>query len=226
MTVSTENSPDLIAGDLAVAIHQGLIREGERLPSQSKLARSYGVSSGTAAAALARLAAACLIRTVPGSGTFAVSRPGLFEPNPVLDVLAAASVCRSLAGLTFAPDDPEPPRLSIGGSPDWGTSLEDEDTVPPRRLDVGVLAVVDRHVLRWMSEAFLSAARRLVAHGVADADRHLIESARAILRDGGRRPEGQPGIALSGGPMPDDEDVALRIWPERGEPRDPNGPPF
>ncbi|MEU3521132.1 hypothetical protein ABZ770_38755 [Streptomyces sp. NPDC006654] len=91
--------------------------------------------------------------------------------------------------------------------------------MPPRRLDVGVLAALDRHVLRWMSEAFLSAARRLVARGVSDADRHLIESARAILRDGGRRPEGQPGIALSGGPTPAEEDALL------GEPRDPDSRP-
>ncbi|MFH8797662.1 GntR family transcriptional regulator [Streptomyces sp. NPDC017941] len=226
MTVSTETSPELIAGDLAVAIHHGSIRDGEQLPPQSKLSASYGVSNGTVSAALAKLAAAGLIRSHPGRGTFATSRPTMFDPNPVLDVMAAASICRSLAGLTFGPDEPDPPRLDVGGSPDWGTAWEDENTMPPCRLDVGVLAALDRHVLRWMSEAYLTAARRLVARGVTDADRHLIESARAILRDGGRRPEGQPGIALWGGPVPADEDVVLRIWPERGEPRDPNGPPF
>lgn len=226
MTVSTETSPDLIAGDLAVAIHQGSIRDGEQLPSQSKLSASYGVSNGTVASALAKLAAAGLIRSHPGRGTFATSRPKTFEPNPVLNVMAAASICRSLAGLTFGPNEPDPPRIDVGGSPDWGTEWETEKTQPPRRLDVGALASLDRHVLRWMSEAFLTAARRLVAHGVTDADRHLIESARAILRDGGRRPEGQPGIALMGGPVPTDEDVVLRIWPERGEPLDPDGPPF
>ena len=62
--------------------------------------------------------------------------------------------------------------------------------------------------------------------GLADADAHLVAAARAILRDGGRRPGGQPPIALSGGPAPADEDVALRIWPERGRPIDPDGPPF
>ncbi|WP_052768607.1 GntR family transcriptional regulator [Streptomyces humi] len=225
MTVSTGNSPGLIAGDLAVAIHQGAIRDGERLPSQARLAQSYGVSSGTAAAALARLATAGLIRTAPGSGTYATSRPSPAERNPVLDVMAAASVCRTLAGQEFGSDELDPPALPIGGSPRRGAVREDDETLPARRLDVGVLTVLDRHVLRWMSEAFLSAARRLVARGVTDADRHLIESARAILRDGGRRPAGQPGIALSAGPAPADEDVVLRIWPERGEPRDPDGPP-
>ena len=226
MTVSTETSPEQIAGDLAVAIHRGSVRDGEQLPSRAKLAASYGVSTGTVSSALTKLAAAGLIRTEPSRGTFATSRPKTFEPNPVLDVMAAASMCRSLAALSFGPDEPDPPRLDVGGSPDWGTAWETEKTMPPRRVDVGVLAVLDRHVLRWMSEAFLTAARRLVAHGVTDADRHLIESARAILRDGGRRPEGQPGIAHWGGPTPADEDVVLRIWPERGEPRDPDESPF
>ncbi|MER5602333.1 GntR family transcriptional regulator [Streptomyces sp. NPDC002265] len=226
MTVLTENSPELIAGDLAVAIHQGSIRDGERLPSQAKLARSYGVSSGTAAAALARLAAAGLIRTVPGSGTFALTRQDLVETNPVLDVLAAASVCRTLAGMESGPGKPDSSALAVGGGSHRESVWEDEETMPSRRLDVGVLAGLDRHVLRWMSEAYVSAARALVAHGVSDADRHLIESARAILRDGGRRPKDQPAIARAGGPQSADEDAVLRIWPERGEPRDPGGPPF
>lgn len=226
MTVSTETSPEQIAGDLAVAIHRGSISDGERLPSQSKLSASYGVSNGTVAAALSKLAAAGLIRTAPGSGTFATSRPRISEPNPILDVLAASEMCRHLAALTFGPAEPDPPRLDVGGSPDWDTEWQTEKTQPPRRVVVGALAALDRHVLRWMSEAFLTAARRLVARGVSDADRHLIASARAILRDGGRRPEGQPGIAHSGGPVPADEDVVLRIWPERGEITDPFGPPF
>ncbi|MPY36757.1 GntR family transcriptional regulator [Streptomyces adustus] len=226
MTVSTGNSPALIAGDLAVAIHQGSIRDGERLPSQAKLAQSYGVSSGTAAAALAKLAAVGLIQTAPGSGTYATASPDPFEPNPVLDVMAAASVCRTLAGLESGPGEPEPPALAVGGSPRWGTVSKDDETMPPRSLDVDVLPGLDRHVLRWMSEAYVSAARRLVAHGVSDTDRHLIESARAILRDGGRRPQDQPALTWAGSPQSADEDVVLRIWPERGEPRDPGGPPF
>ncbi|MFH8813039.1 GntR family transcriptional regulator [Streptomyces hygroscopicus] len=232
MTTSTETSAEQIAGDLALAIHQGSIRDGEKLPSQSKLMESYGVAMGTAASALAKLAAAGLIRTEPGRGTFATSRPNPFDPNPVLDVMAAAQMCRSLASLSFGPGETAP-TLDVGGSPDWGTAWEDENTMPPRRVDVSALAVLDRHVLRWMSEAFLTAARRLVARGVSDADQHLIASARAILRDGGHRPDGQQPIAHRGGPTPADEDVVLRIWPERAAPvdpdqpwGDPNSPPF
>ncbi|MGW3910527.1 GntR family transcriptional regulator [Streptomyces sp. NPDC005070] len=223
MTVSTETSPEQIAGDLAVAIHRGAIREGEQLPAQSKLSGSYGVSTGTVASALAKLREAGLIRTEPGRGTYAAPR-SVFTPNPVLDVLAAASMCRTLAASAFPSG--EPPTLALGGSPDWGTAHETEKSAPPRQVDVSALAGLDRHVVRWLSESFLTAARRLVAHGVSDADQHLIESARAILRDGGRRPEGQPTIAHSGGPVPTDEDVVLRIWPERADPAHADWPPF
>ncbi|MEV5440499.1 hypothetical protein AB0K80_31510 [Streptomyces sp. NPDC052682] len=65
-----------------------------------------------------------------------------------------------------------------------------------------------------------------VADGPCEGDTHVIATARAILRDGGRRPEDQTAIAVHGGPTPEDEAVVLRIWPERGEPRDPDGPPF
>ncbi|MEU8936251.1 GntR family transcriptional regulator [Streptomyces sp. NPDC048409] len=111
----------MIAGDLAIAIYQGAVRDGERLPSQARLARSYGVSSGTAAAALALLAAAGLIRTAPGSGTFAISPSSGITPNPVFDVMDAASVCRSIASLDSGSDDRNPPTVHIGGSRFWGT---------------------------------------------------------------------------------------------------------
>lgn len=225
MTDSTETAAEQIAGDLAVAIHQGSIQPGEQLPSQTKLMKSYGVAMGTAASALAKLSVAGLIRGERGRGTFALDPRRAFADSPVLDVLAASSMCRTLAAMSFG-TNADSPTLGVGGSRDWGTAYEDAETLPPRQVDVSALAVLDRHLLRWMSEAFLSAARRLVGTGPSDADTHLIASARAILRDGGCRPEGQPGIAHSGGRKPADEDVVLRIWPERGEPRDPNGPPF
>lgn len=221
MSTLTETPAERIAGDLALAIHQRLIRPGERLPSQSKLMRSYGVAMGTASAALGKLAAAGLIRTVPGSGTYAV-RPNSFDPNPVLDLFAAASLCRTLAAHSFGPGSA--PVLEIGGG---GVDTSGDREGPLTRLvDVSALEGLDRHVLRWMSEALLAAARRLVADGPCDGDTHVIATARAILRDGGRRPEGQEPIAVHGGPRPADEDVVLRIWPERAAPADPDGPPF
>ncbi|PAZ10510.1 hypothetical protein CLM62_40950 [Streptomyces sp. SA15] len=224
MSTFTETPAERIAGDLALAMHQQLIRPGERLPSQSKLMTSYGVAMGTASAALGKLAAAGLIRTVPGSGTFAV-RPNPFEPNPVLDVMAAASLCRTLAAHSFGPGSA--PVLEIGGGEDVDTSGDREGPLT-RLVDVSALEGLDRHVLRWMSEALLSAARRLVASGPCEGDAHVIATARALLRDGGRRPEDQPAIAQHGGPAPADEHVVLRIWPERAAPADadPYGPPF
>ncbi|MFJ9737196.1 GntR family transcriptional regulator [Streptomyces sp. NPDC101166] len=47
---------------------------GERLPPQSELMTSYGAAMGTAPAALGKLVAAGLIRTVAGAGTLAARR--------------------------------------------------------------------------------------------------------------------------------------------------------
>jgi DNA-binding transcriptional regulator YhcF (GntR family) len=215
VTNPTETPAERIAGDLALAIHQGLIRPGEKLPSQSKLMDSYGVAVGTVSSALAKLQAAGLIRTAVGVGTFAEDPDRLWHSSAVLDIMAAAAMCRDLAAITFG-SNADHPTMTVGGSPDWDDPHADpEKVMPPRRVDVSALAALDRHVLRWMSEAFLTAARRMVGSGQSDADVHLIASARAILRDGARRPERQPGIAHMGGPIPDDEDVASRIWPER-----------
>ncbi|MER7666427.1 GntR family transcriptional regulator [Streptomyces sp. NPDC096193] len=50
MSEIQESPAERIAGDLALAIHQGLIRGGERMPSQKELMAAYGVAMGTAAA--------------------------------------------------------------------------------------------------------------------------------------------------------------------------------
>jgi GntR family transcriptional regulator len=205
---------DDIAADLALAIHRGLIRPGEQVPSQAKLMESYGVAMGTAAAALGKLAAAGLARGEPGRGTYAADRVTLaLKSAPVLDILAAASLCRAVASTGWPPD--AVPVVRVGGHPDYGTPYEDEETLPPRPVDVSPLAALDRHVARWMSEALYEAARRAAGPGLGPADGHLLAAARAILSDGARRPEGQPPIAVYGGPVPPGEDVALRIWPER-----------
>ncbi|MFF5846423.1 hypothetical protein ACIP25_07120 [Streptomyces massasporeus] len=113
--------------------------------------------------------------------------------------------------------------IQVGGDVDTSGDRQGPLT---RMVDVSVLEGLDRHVLRWMSEALLSTERRLVADGPCEGDTHVIATARAIHRDGGRRPEVQPGIAVHGGPTPADEDVVLCIWPERASPADPDGPPF
>lgn len=221
----TVTAAQSIAGDLALAIHQGLLLPGEQVPSQAKLMKSYGVAMATAASALAKLAAAGLTRVEPGRGTFVADHRRFPSPNAVLDVMAAAAVCRTLAA-TAVPAGRRA-TVGVGGHPDWDTGSADPEKVwAPRSVDVAALNALDRHLLRWLSEALLLAARRLVSSGPTDGDAHLIEAARAILRDGAQRPPGQPPIAEYGGPVPVAEDVALRIWPERAAPADPNGPPF
>jgi len=214
VTTPTRTTAEQIAGDLALAIHEGLIRPGEQLPSQAHLMRSYGVAMGTAASALSKLATIGLIRTERGRGTYAEDQDALFRRAPILDVLAAAAVCRHLAATTG------PPTVEVGGSRGWDDPHADpEKVMPPRIVDVSVLVVLDRHLLRWMSDALLTEARRLAGAGdVGPADDHLLSAARSILREGGRRPERQPGIAYWGGPRRDDQDVAFRIWPERRRP--------
>jgi hypothetical protein len=115
--------------------------------------------------------------------------------------------------------------LEIRVGEDLDTSGDREGPLT-RLVDVSALEGIDRHVLRWTSEALLSAARRLVADGSCEGDVHVIATARAILRDGGRggrRPENEPAIAVQG-PRSADEDVVLRIWPERAAPAAPGQP--
>lgn len=227
--MTDENPAACIAADLALAIHRGLIQPGEQLPSQSKLRESYGVAAATAQSALNKVSATGLTRSVPGRGTFAVDGydARFFEHSPVLDVLDAADICRHLAALSHGPGSPMPRTVDVGGRPGWDDPHADpEKTMPPRKVEVTALVGLDRHILRWMSEAFVEAARRIVGSGEIPADQHLIASARAILRDGGRRPDDQPGIAWIGGPQPWAEDIVLRIWPERALPPGPDDPPF
>lgn len=213
-----------IAADLLVAIHRGSLSWGAKVPSQKELMAAYGVAMGTAASALAKLDAVGLTHARPGAGRFVIAKPPLWRRHDVLDILDAASICRSLASSSGGS---APHYIGVGGDPNWDDPHADpEKTMPPRRVDVTVLCGLDRHLLRWQAEAFVDAARRIVGHGLVDADRHLVAAARAILRDGAARPEGQAPIAYYGGPEPAGEDVVLRIWPDRARPLGPDDPPF
>ncbi|SFQ26243.1 GntR family transcriptional regulator [Amycolatopsis rubida] len=220
----TPTTAATIAADLLVAIHQGSLQWGAKVPSQKELMRAYGVAMATAASALSKLDAVGLTHARPRAGRFVVDQPPLSRRHDVLDVLDAASICRYLAATSGGS---APHYVYVGGDPDWDDPhVDPEKKMPPRRVDVTFLYGLDRHVLRWQSEAFVDAARRIVGHGLTDADRHLVAAARAILRDGAARPEGQAPIAQSGGPQPVGEHVALRIWPDRARPLGPDDPPF
>ncbi|MEW9550968.1 FadR/GntR family transcriptional regulator [Nonomuraea sp. NPDC050783] len=80
---------------LTARIQEGVIRPGERLPTESDLVAAYGVSRTVVREAVARLKAAGLVETQHGRGSFVLARPSTtgFGPAPartrqeVLDLL-------------------------------------------------------------------------------------------------------------------------------------------
>ncbi|WP_188196302.1 FadR/GntR family transcriptional regulator [Nonomuraea sp. SYSU D8015] len=69
---------------LTARIQEGVIRPGERLPTESDLVETYGVSRTVVREAVARLKAAGLIETQHGRGSFVLARPSTtgFDPAP------------------------------------------------------------------------------------------------------------------------------------------------
>lgn len=210
-----------IAADVAMAISMGSISSGEKVPSQRQLMAAYKVAEGTAAAALGKLRAVGLVRSEAGRGTFATPK---YASQDILDVLSAAEMCRNITSIGWGHGNTlMTPYAWLPPSSDHG---EDLPPYPPQ-VDMAALVALDRHLVRWMSEALYDAARRAVGSGLCEADEHLVAAARSILRAGGRKPEGQPPIAYYGGPAPDGEDYVYRIWPERrNPPSGPDDPPF
>lgn len=217
MTTNSDNPAALIAMDLATAIHRGLIRKGTQLPTQTHLMKSYGVAMGTAAAALRRVREAGLTRTEAGRGVFAA---GGFRPDPtgeyatehpsgqVAVLFEASDICRHLAALSRPEGAPATVELTA-------YDHDEGREVVARRIDTSALEGLDRAMLRALGDALAAAARRIVGYGAAEIDQHLLTVAELVLRSGARRDPAQPGIALSPGTPSPEEDVALRIWPER-----------
>ena len=61
---------DMISDTIISDIERGLLREGDQLPSEEKLAERHGVSVGTVQKALARLATSGIVSRQHGRGTF------------------------------------------------------------------------------------------------------------------------------------------------------------
>ncbi|MEV4289661.1 FadR/GntR family transcriptional regulator [Nonomuraea bangladeshensis] len=80
---------------LTARIREGVIRPGERLPTESELIDAHGVSRTVVREAVARLKAAGLVETQHGRGSFVLALPSAtgFDPAPartrqeVLDLL-------------------------------------------------------------------------------------------------------------------------------------------
>ncbi|NUW34210.1 FadR family transcriptional regulator [Nonomuraea sp. SMC257] len=60
---------------LTARIREGVVRPGERLPTESSLVETYGVSRTVVREAISRLQAAGLVETHHGRGTFVLARP-------------------------------------------------------------------------------------------------------------------------------------------------------
>ena len=78
-----------IAGDIRHRIESGELPPGSVLPSEHAIARDYSVSRGTARAALAVLAEAELVETVPGQGRRVVGSPNTLLATTAWEKVAA-----------------------------------------------------------------------------------------------------------------------------------------
>jgi DNA-binding transcriptional MocR family regulator len=216
VTTSSDNPAALIAMDLATAIHKGLIGRGERLPTQGSLMKSYGVAMGTVAAALRKLRECGLAYSAAGR-VFAAADDWPDPPEEyaaklprgeVALLFRASDICRGLAATAH-------PREGRAQFHDTAYDHEEGCEVVVRTVDASALDGLDRVMLRALGDALAAAARRFVGYGPAEIDRHLLTMAEVIVRSGARRDPAQPPIALMPGTPSREEDVALRIWPER-----------
>jgi GntR family transcriptional repressor for pyruvate dehydrogenase complex len=88
-----ERFPESAATEAVVSyvnqrIEQGLLRPGDRLPSERELAARTGVSRPSVRSGLRTLAAMGIVQTRHGSGTYMTEGPPVLDPTP-LRVLAA-----------------------------------------------------------------------------------------------------------------------------------------
>lgn len=202
----TDSVASQIAMDLASVIVSGTLRENEELPSQAELMQAYGVAMGTAAAALAKVRDAGLIETSPGRRARVLRRWSW--QGDVATLFLAGHLCRSEAAISHGDG---PPTAVVA----WCYDREWDQQVPVRKIDTETLTHLDRTVIRALGEQLHRAALRIVGLGSADGDDRLVAAAEALLRDGGRRPQDQAGIALSPGWPSDKDNPARRLWPER-----------
>jgi DNA-binding FadR family transcriptional regulator len=65
-----------LVDDLTARIQEGVIHPGDKLPTESSLVETYGVSRTVVREAISRLQAAGLVETQHGRGSFVLARPG------------------------------------------------------------------------------------------------------------------------------------------------------
>lgn len=99
----SRNLANLLSEEFEAKIRQGQLKEGDKLPTESDLVRSYDVSRTVVREALSKLQAAGLVETRHGIGTFVLSaRPAsslvlsAHELHEAMDVLAILELRISL----------------------------------------------------------------------------------------------------------------------------------
>ena len=99
----SRNLANLLSEEFETKIRQGLLNEGDKLPTESELVRSYDVSRTVVREALSKLQASGLVETRHGIGTFVLparQSPGLVlsdsELSESIDVLAVLELRISL----------------------------------------------------------------------------------------------------------------------------------
>ena len=99
----SRNLANLLSEEFETKIRQGLLSEGEKLPTESELVRSYDVSRTVVREALSKLQAAGLVETRHGIGTFVLPARqthnlvlSAHEINESVDVLAVLELRISL----------------------------------------------------------------------------------------------------------------------------------
>ena len=99
----SRNLANLLSEEFETKIRQGLLNEGDKLPTDSELVRSYDVSRTVVREALSKLQASGLVETRHGIGTFVLparQSPGLVlsdsELSESIDVLAVLELRISL----------------------------------------------------------------------------------------------------------------------------------
>lgn len=167
-----------IAVDLITAIHNGHYKPGDRLPSQTQLMTTYGVSMATAAAALRKLREHGLTTTQPGRGVYlATSFPhSKFPQNPgvpprwqqrytdITTLYHAASHLTTLAERTEEGEQGTPATADTGS--------------PLRNLHPAVL--------QTLAHTLTTTAHHIINHSPTPATHLTITAAHHILADDGQ----------------------------------------
>ena len=135
-----ERLGDQLYGQILQQIASGALKEGEKLPSENQICRSFQVSRPTVREALTRLHADGLVTTRQGSGTFVQRRPPdhlarLADMSDVAGMLRCLEVRIALEGQAAALAAARRTRAQLGHIEDALGALRacfEEGSVPAR----------------------------------------------------------------------------------------------